>query len=167
VIKKITRTGNTGGTSAGIFSTGAVVNYTISQNNIDSLTINGTGSGGIIHGIQSSGTTTTLEYNNISNLRNTKTTGTGLIYGLSNPNTNTNEYIRYNNIFNITHSGTGIVYGHYAAGAGNKFISYNNFYNLTSTGLIAGISIASGTVNIFNNKIYDVTTNTALATTVE
>ncbi len=166
VIKNITRTGNTGGTSAGIFSTGAVVNYIISQNNIDSLTINGTGSGGIIHGIQSSGTTTTLEYNNISNLRNTKTTGTGLIYGLSNPNTNTNEYIRYNNIFNITHNGTGIVYGHYAAGAGNKFISYNNFYNLTSTGLIAGISIASGTVNIFNNKIYDVTTNTALATAI-
>lgn len=166
VIKNITRTGNTGGTSAGIFSTGAVVNYTISQNNIDSITINGTSTGGIIYGIQSSGTTTTLEYNNISNLRNTKTTGTGLIYGLSNPNTNTNEYIRYNNIFNITHSGTGIVYGHYAAGVGNKFISYNNFYNLTSTGLIAGISIASGTVNIFNNKIYDVTTNTALTTAI-
>ena len=166
VVKNITRTGNTGGTSAGIFSSGTVVNYTISQNNIDSITINGTGTGGIIYGIQSSGTTTTLENNNISNLRNTKTTGTGVIYGLYNPNTNTNEYFRNNNIYNITHSGTGLVYGYYAAGTGNKFISYNNFYNLTSAALISGITIATGIVNIFNNKIYDITTTTALTTAV-
>ena len=165
-IRNITRTGNTGGTTIGIYTTGSTVNSTISQNNIDTLTISGTGTAGTIYGIQTSGLTITSENNNISYLRITKTTGTSPIYGIYTASTTTNEYYRNNNIFNITHSGTGIVYGFYAAGSGNKVISYNNFYGLTSGGLLSGITIASGIVNIFNNKIYDITTTTALTTAV-
>jgi hypothetical protein len=167
IIRNITRTGNTGGLSIGIYTSSiAALNSTISQNTIDTLTVNGTGTGGSIYGIQASGVTFTLENNSINYLRILKSTGTGALYGIASQSGSTNEYHRYNNIYNLSHSGTGIVYGLYVSSSGNKFISYNNFYTISTAGTVSAIAIASGVVNIFNNKIYDITTNTALTTAI-
>ncbi|MFY7884411.1 MAG: hypothetical protein ACOVOV_06145, partial [Dolichospermum sp.] len=124
-VMNISRTGTTGGTTIGIYNSGTVVTGTISSNTIDTLTVAGTGTGGAIQGIQSAGTTVFCDSNTIFFLRNNKSTGTGLIYGIFGGAASTNEYHRYNTIYNLIHSGSGLVYGYYTASAGNKFILGN------------------------------------------
>ncbi|MDZ4668623.1 MAG: BNR-repeat neuraminidase N-terminal domain-containing protein [bacterium] len=166
VLDSLTRNGTIGGTTIGIyFSSGT--NQNIRNNTIRNFYITGSGTTSTMYGIQLSGTTIVCDSNNIYNLNVAKTTGSGALYGIYDISSPTNENYRYNNIYNLTHIGTGIVYGLYAFTAtGVRTVSYNNIYNLTGASTVTGILMSSSVPRIFNNRVYNLTTNNVGTTIV-
>jgi len=62
----------------------------------------------------------------------------------------------------LTNAGTATVtlYGMYSTGAGTRTIAYNSIYGITGVVTVAGITQSSGLLRIYNNNIYDITSNT-------
>ncbi len=162
-VRNITRTGNTGGNSIGIINSVAATNVTVSRNTIDTITTAGTGSGAILYGMQLAGTNLNADSNNVSYLRVTKTSATSAMYGIYYTGTSTTENYRYNRVYNLSSLGTASVtlYGLYSTGGGTRTIAYNNIYGLTGVVTVAGITQSTGLLRIYNNNIYDITSNTA------
>ena len=167
VVNDITRNGTTGGTTIGIYQAGGLngtSTVTVKRNTVSNLSIDGTGTGSILYGIQVSNGTLIVDSNEIFNLTCVKTTGTGAMYGIYDISTPNNENFNYNTIYNLTHNGTGIVYGiSLNTSAGVRTISYNNIYNFLGNGTMAGMLNTSSVPSVFNNKIYDLTTNNTAA----
>ena len=160
-VNNFTRNGTTGGTTIGIYSAGGTT-QTIRRNNVNTLSITGTGTTSTMYGIQGSGTTFVCDSNTVFGLNVAKSTATGPLYGIYNISSPTNENYNYNTIYNLTHGGTtsGLIYGIYTSTTtGVRTVSYNTIYNLTGSGLVYGLNMVSSVPRIFNNKIYDLTTN--------
>ncbi len=166
-IDNIARTGTTGGTTIGIY-TSSGTNQTVSNNSISSMSIDGTGASCTMYGIQSAGTTVAVNNNTVSMLTCIKTTGTGAMYGIYNGASPTNENFNYNTVSGLTHNGTGIVYGIYAwTAAGTRTMSYNTVYGISGAGTtIAGIYNYLSSPNVFNNKVYNIQSTSTGAPTV-
>jgi len=167
LVDSITRNGTTGGTTIGIYQalgTNGTTTTTIKRNIVRNFSISGTGATSTMYGIQTSTGTIICDSNTIFNLSCAKTTGTSALYGIYDISSPNNENFNYNTIYNLTHSGTGVLYGIYAfTTTGVRNVSYNNIYNLTGGGTVSGILQSSSVPSIFNNKIYDLTTNSATA----
>lgn len=160
-VSNFTRNGTTGGTTIGIYAASGTT-QTIRKNNVNTLSITGTGTTSTMYGIQCSGTTIVCDSNTVYGLNVAKSTATGVLYGIYNISSPTNENYNNNTIYNLTHGGTtsGIVYGLYTSTTtGVRTVSYNTIYNLTGSGLVYGLNMVSSVPRIFNNKIYDLTTN--------
>jgi hypothetical protein len=159
LIDSLTRNGTTGGTTIGLyFSSGT--NQNVKNNIIRNFYITGAGATSTMYGIQLSGTTVVCDSNQVYNLNVAKTSGTGALYGIYNISAPNNENWRYNKIYNLTHIGTGVVYGLYAFTAtGTRNVSYNEIYNLLGSNVVTGILMSSSVPRIFNNRIYNLTTN--------
>ena len=163
----LTRNGSTGGTTIGIYHTGGTngtSTTTVKRNVVRNLSIDGIGTTSTLYGIQVSTGTVICDSNTVNNLSCIKTSGTSALYGIydiSSPNV---ESYSYNNIYNLSHNGTGIVYGIYAfTTTGVRNVSYNNIYNLIGSSTVTGVLQSSSVPSIFNNKIYDLTTNSVSA----
>jgi hypothetical protein len=161
IIDSLVRAGTTGGTTIGLYiASGTTQN--VKNNRISNMTITGSGVSSVMYGIQTSGTTVVCDSNTIFNLSVAKATGTGALYGIYNISSPNNENYRYNKIYNLNHIGTGIIYGIYAfTSAGVRTVAYNNIYQLTGNSTISGIQMQSSVPAIFNNRIYDLTSNNA------
>ncbi len=158
-VDSLWRNGSTGGTTIGIYILSGT-NQNVKNNTIKNMTITGTGASSVMYGIQMSGTTIVCDSNTIFNLYVAKTTGTGALYGIYDISSPTNENFRYNTIYNLNHLGTGLVYGLYAFTAtGTRTVSYNTIYNLSGNSTVNGILMSSSVPRIFNNRIYDISTN--------
>ncbi len=160
-VSNFTRNGTTGGTTIGIYSA-AGTTQTIRRNNVNTLSITGTGTTSTMYGIQGSGTTLVCDSNTVFGLNVAKSTATGVLYGIYNISATPNENYNYNTIYNLTHGGTttGNLWGIYTSTtSGVRTVSYNTIYNLTGSGLVYGLNMVSSLPRIFNNKIYDLTTN--------
>lgn len=166
-IDGLTRNGTTGGTTIGIYHTGGTngtSTTTVKRNIVRNFSIDGAGTASTMYGIQVSTGTIICDSNTIHNLSCIKTTGTGALYGIYDISSPNNENFNYNNIYNLTHNGTGVVYGLYTfTTTGVRNVSYNTIYNLTGSGTVSGILQSSSLPSIFNNKIYDLTTNSTTA----
>ncbi len=161
LIDSLTRNGSTGGTTIGMYFLSGT-NQNAKNNIFRNFYITGAGAASTMYGIQLSGTTIICDSNNIYNLNVAKATGTGALYGIYDISSPNNENYRYNNIYNLTHIGTGIVYGLYAfTTTGTRTVAYNNIYNLSGFSTVIGILMSSSVPRIFNNRIYDITTNGA------
>ena len=163
LVDSLTRNGNTGGTTTGIYQAGGTngtTTVTIKRNIVRNMSISGTGTASILYGIQMVSGTIICDSNTVYNLACLKTTGTSALYGIYQFSSPNNENYNYNNIYNLTHNGTGLLYGIYINSAtGVRNVSYNTIYNLTGGSTVTGISQASSVPSIFNNKIYNLTTN--------
>lgn len=158
-IDNITRNGTTGGTTIGIYLSSGT-NQNVKRNTISNFTITGTGTASTMYGIQMTGTTIVCDSNTVYNLTVAKTTGTGIMYGIYDGSVPTNENYRYNTIYNLTHAGTGAIDGLYAfSTTGVRTVSYNTIYNLLGNSTVNGMRNASSVPRIFNNKVYDIRTN--------
>jgi hypothetical protein len=158
-INNITRNGTTGGTTIGIILSSGT-NQNVIRNSISNFTITGTGTASTMYGIQMTGTTVVCDSNTVFNLNVAKTTGTGIMYGIFDGSVPTNENYRYNTIYNLTHAGTGTIDGLYAfSTTGVRTVSYNTIYNLLGNSTVNGMRNASSVPRIFNNKVYDIRTN--------
>jgi hypothetical protein len=158
-ISDITRNGTTGGTTIGIYLSSGT-NQNVIRNTISNFTITGTGAASAMYGIQMTGTTIVCDSNTVFNLNVAKTTGTGIMYGIFDGSVPSNENYRYNTIYNLTHAGTGTIDGLYAfSTTGVRTVSYNTIYNLLGNSTVNGMRNASSVPRIFNNKIYDIRTN--------
>jgi hypothetical protein len=84
------------------------------------------------------------------------------MYGIYYTGTSTTENYRYNKIFNLTNLGQRLLFltGIYSTGAGTRTIAYNNIYGISGVVTVAAITQSSGLLRIFNNNIYDITSNT-------
>lgn len=159
LIDSLTRNGSTGGTTIGLYIASGT-NQNVKNNIIRNFYITGAGTASTMYGIQMTGTTIVCDSNNVYNLNVAKATATGALYGIYDISSPNNENFRYNNIYNLTHIGTGIVYGLYAfTAAGTRNVSYNNIYNLSGFSTVTGILMSSSVPRIFNNRLYDLTTN--------
>lgn len=162
-VNTFTRNGTTGGTTIGIYCSSGTTQL-VRKNNVNTLSITGTGTTSTIYGIQVAGTTVTCDSNTVYGLSCTKTTGTSALYGIYDISSPTNENFNYNTIYNLTHSGTGVLYGLYTSTTtGVRNVSYNTIYGLTGASTVTGILQSSSVPKIFNNKIYDLTTNSTTA----
>ena len=158
-IDSLTRNGTTGGTTIGLFISSGT-NQNVRNNIIRNFYITGSGTASVMYGIQMTGTTIVCDSNQVYNLNVAKASGTGALYGIYNIGSPSNENWRYNKIYNLTHIGTGIVYGLYAFTAtGTRTVSYNEVYNLFGSNVVTGILMSSSVPRIFNNRIYNLTTN--------
>jgi len=161
-----TMTGTTGGTFYGI-NVGSGTTQNINSNNIFNNTISGTGTAGTIYGIKSTGISGTVVHNlnNIYNNQITKTTGTtGFIYGIYNGSTPTSETYTNNTIYGLSSAGVNTVYGINASptSAGTRTVSGNTINSLSSAGgTVYGIYQLISSPNIFQNKIYDLSSTTS------
>jgi hypothetical protein len=158
-VDSLTRNGTTGGTTIGLYiASGTTQN--LKNNTIKNMTITGTGATSTMYGIQLSGTTIVCDSNLVYNISVAKTTGSGALYGIYNISSPTNENFRNNTIYNLTHAGTGVLYGLYAfTTTGTRTVSYNTIYNLSGNSTVNGILMSSSVPKIFNNRIYDISTN--------
>lgn len=164
VVDSLTRNGTTGGTTIGLYvASGPTQN--VSNNRISNMSITGAGTASTLYGIQCSGTTVVCDSNQIYNLNVAKATGTGALYGIYNISSPNNENYRYNTIYNLNHIGTGIIYGLYAFTAtGVRTVAYNTIYQLNGNSTVSGLHMSSSVPSIFNNKIYDLTSNNTTTT---
>lgn len=164
IVDSLVRSGTTGGTTIGIYILSGTTQI-VSRNRVSNMTITGSGTSSVMYGIQTSGTTVVCDSNTIFNLSVAKATGTGALYGIYNISSPNNENYRYNTIYNLNHIGTGIIYGIYAfTTAGVRTVSYNTVYQLTGNSTISGLQMQSSVPTIFNNRIYDLTSNNASTT---
>jgi hypothetical protein len=166
-VRNVTRTGTTGGTTIGIYTT-VGTNQNVIKNTIKNISIDGTGAASILYGIQTATGTIVVDSNTVDSLRCIKTTGTSALYGIYDVASPTNENYNYNTISNITHNGTGIVYGLFTnTAAGTRTVSNNNIFNISTAGTtVAGILQTNSSPNIFKNKIYNIRSTSTGAPTV-
>jgi hypothetical protein len=158
-ISNINRNGTTGGTTIGIYLSSGT-NQNVIRNTISNFTITGGGTASTMYGIQMTGTTVVCDSNTVFNLNVAKTTATGVLYGIYDGSVPSNENYRYNTIYNLTHAGTGAIDGLYAfSTTGVRTVSYNTIYNLLGNATVNGMRNASSVPRIFNNKVYDIRTN--------
>jgi len=165
-VSNYTLNGSTGGTFIGVYALSGT-NQFITNNIISNNSVAGTaGTGGILYGIRGAGTTVSINTNTISNLSVLKATGTGVIYGIYNFGSPSNETYNANTVFNLTHSGAGAVAGLYfntTTGVRNE--SNNLVYTLSSNGgATYGLYNVTSSPNIFRNKIYDLVSTGAAGT---
>ncbi len=156
-VNNISRTGNTGGTTIGIFVSSGT-NQTVTGNTVSNLSISGSGASSTMYGIQTSTGTINVSNNNINNLQVQKTSGTGALYGIYNIASPTNETVNNNNVNNLTHNGTGTVYGIYHfTTTGVRTMAGNTIHTISGAGTtIAAISSASSSPSIYGNNIYNI-----------
>lgn len=166
-ISNITRTGTTGGTTIGAY-TSSGTNQNISNNNISTMSIDGSGTASTLYGIQTSTGTITCNGNTVHTLSCIKTTGTGVLYGIYNIAFPTVESYNNNTVHTLSHAGTGILYGIYAITVtGTRTMSGNTVHTLTTAGTtIAGLHNASSSPSVFQNRVYNIQSTNAGATTV-
>ncbi|HCY75976.1 MAG TPA: hypothetical protein DHV28_08645 [Ignavibacteriales bacterium] len=148
---------NAGGASAG--GTEVITNNTFSNINITAS------NSSTMYGIYSNtyaAHSKIMSNNILSNISNPL--GTGSFYCLyalaSVPN-----QVNNNSAYNITHGGT--IYGLYLSGTGQAY--NNNIYGLsttsTGTGVVDGIYVSAGTLDIYNNFISDLNAPSSTSTT--
>ena len=162
-INNITRNGSIGGNTVGILTSLGTL-QTVKRNTVSNITQSGQGTTSVLFGIQTTTGTIVCDSNTVFNLAVNKVTGTGVLYGIYNIAAPTNENYNYNTIYNLSHIGNAVVYGLANLGTivgGARNISYNTIYNLSGNSTVTGIQQASSVPRIFNNKIYDLTTNGA------
>ena len=158
--------GTTGGTFYGVYINSGTT-QTANLNKIYNNTISGpSGTAGAIYGIRTVTGTIVINGNAIHDLINYKSTGTGVIYGIYNLASPTNETYNNDTIYNLTHSGAGQVAGIYVnTNTGVRTVSGNIIHTLSNNGSnIYGAFMSSSSPNIFKNKIYDITNNGSTAT---
>ncbi len=169
-ISNIARQGTTGGTTIGIFNSAGVAGMIVNANgnNINNVSIDGAGTGSTMYGIQLSTGNISANNNTVSNLKCLKTTGTGAMYGIYDIASPVDENYNNNQVFDLQHNGTGTVYGIYAnSTTGTRTVRNNIVYNISTGGLtVAGIAMAASSPNVFKNKVYNITSNSAAAPTV-
>jgi hypothetical protein len=167
IINNISRTGTTGGTTIGIYVS-AGTNQTVKLNTVSNFGQDGTGTGSTMYGIQTTTGTIVCDSNTVNNLTVIKTTGTGVLYGIYNIASPTNENYNYNQVYNLTHNGTGTTYGIYTwTTTGVRTVSNNLVHSISAAGTtVAGIYQISSSPTIFKNKIYNVQSTSTGAPTV-
>ncbi|MFA7273402.1 MAG: GEVED domain-containing protein [Crocinitomicaceae bacterium] len=167
-IANISRIGTSGGTTYCMYA-GSGANQTLKLNTIHDINVNGSaGTAGAIYGLYTTTGIIVIDSNTVYNLINTKTTGTGVIYGLYNLSSPTNENYRSNTIYNLLHSGTGTVYGAITnTTSGTRTFSNNLIYNLSTGGnTVAGYLCTTSSPTLFGNKIYGLTASGTAATAI-
>ncbi|PKP29805.1 MAG: hypothetical protein CVT99_15765 [Bacteroidetes bacterium HGW-Bacteroidetes-16] len=90
-------------------------------------------------------------------------TGTGLLYGILDNSSPTNENYYNNTIYNLVHSGTGNVFGmNFYTTSGTRNTYSNTIHTLSSAGgTVTGMYHSASTPTIYKNTIYDLTSTTA------
>jgi hypothetical protein len=166
-VSNISRIGTTGGTTIGIFASGGTTGMQININNnsVQNLSIDGAGTASILYGIQSPTGTITVNNNLVDGLTCVKTTGTSAMYGIYNVASPVNENFNENIIRNLNHRGTGTVYGLFAnTTTGTRTVSGNLVHDISGAGTtVAGITMTTSSPNIFNNKIYAISSTSTAA----
>ena len=165
-INNIQRFGSSGANTIGIYFS-AGTNQTIKNNFIYDISIDGTGTVSLIYGIQVTATTVVVDSNIVRKLSCKKTTGTGNLYGIYNIASASNENYNYNQIDSLEHLGTGTTYGLFSnTVAGVRSMSFNTIHTLSTNGNIAGGIVSTASVpTIQGNKIYNIESKGAAATT--
>lgn len=156
-VNNITRVGTSGGTSVGINITNGT-NQNANSNTVTNISIDGAGTASITYGIQTSTGTVSMSNNQVNNISCIKTTGTGLVLGIYNVASPTNETYNNNTIHTITHNGTGTVGGMaFNTTTGTRICSGNTIHTVTGAGTtVYGMSHTTSSPNVFGNKIYNI-----------
>jgi hypothetical protein len=130
-----------------------------------------TGTSGVFNCIYGNASANQLEIYNNQAFNNNAAASSGAFYGYYNIQFPINEYIHDNNFYNNT-SGTGehvAIYARAGSGPTNKEIYGNNIYNNTGSPnatSVGGIWADFGTVvNVYRNRVYNLTNNTAAGIT--
>lgn len=167
-ISNLSRTGTSGGTTIGIYNSATITNQFIDSNTVDNITIDGTGTTSTMYGIQTGTGNVRIRGNTVSNIKCLKASGTGLLYGIYNIASPTNEEYNNNTIFNINHSGTGTTYGMiFNTVTGTRTVNDNIVYNVSTAGTtVAGISNTTSSPTVLRNKVYDISSSSTGAPTV-
>jgi hypothetical protein len=158
----INRTGTAGGTTIGINCTSGT-NQIVKNNIVKNLKIDGAGTASTMNGINTAGTTVVVDSNSITNLQVVKTTGTGNLIGINNPNVPSNENYNYNTIDSLIHVGPNTNTAAFVCGldiwttTGTRNVSFNKVSNIFSNmANTIGIRQRASSPMVFNNMIRNV-----------
>jgi hypothetical protein len=163
IIDNLSRNGTTGGASAGIYLSSGT-SQTIKNNTVSNFTVNGSGATSTLYGMYVGGTTIVCDSNSVHDLSCAKASGTSLLYGIYDGLSPSNENFNYNTIYNLSHSGTGVVYGMYqTTSTGVRTVSFNKIYAISGGGTVNGLFQTASLPQIFNNRIYDISTTSTSA----
>lgn len=156
-VNNITRTGTTGGTTVGInISSGT--NQNANSNSVSNISIDGAGTASATYGVQTGTGTVAMNNNQVNNISCIKTTGTGLVLGIYNVASPTNETYNNNTIHTISHNGTGTVGGmSFNTTSGTRICSGNTVHTVTGGGTtVYGMNHTTSSPNVFGNKVYNI-----------
>jgi trimeric autotransporter adhesin len=155
---------NTTGTTYLIYASNSTPTVTVNGNSTSGNTIRG-GATGTMYGYYNFGSpgsgTATISNNNFSNIALTGATG---FYGLYQATSTTQiELLNNNTVNNISGNSTGLLIGVYLNyGAAGSVVSGNTVSNIAGGGTISGIvtgnSIASISLNAYNNNVNNLIT---------
>lgn len=165
-ISDINRTGLNSGGILGIHVP-LSSNLVIKRNTISHISINGSGASSPLYGINLAPSGNVIcDSNDIADMKITYTNaGMGLI-GIRVVGSSPSESYSGNSIHHFVNQGTGLTYGMSLVSTNNgaRTVSDNTIFSLLSTGVmlsqsttVSGIYLASGSSNVFRNKIFDIT----------